>query len=133
MILLIPFLLPHALVTTNWRGHISVALVIIHLGLLLGVPAQFPRMMAMNLTEAICYKAFRNSVVPIMECLATTLMDGSKIDWNRRLEPNHHHHLFPYFVTMIVDCFSMEVQQPVNAEAHRLPNQGKCNCRPQSG
>ena len=38
---------------------------------------------------------------------------------------DNHHALFPYYVTTIVDCFPLEVLEPVNKETHRLLNQGK--------
>lgn len=91
--------------------------------------AQFPRVMATNIPGigAICYSTFHNSIVPILECISAKMMDGGEIDWERRLLNNNHHHLFPYYVTSIVDCFPMEVQQPTSVEAHRLLNQGKYN------
>lgn len=86
---------------------------------------QFKRVMYTPVTKAVSYTTFRDQIVPIMECLAAKLMEGGEIDWSRRLLTTNHHELFPHYVTTIVDCFPLQVQEPEDKEMFRLLNQGK--------
>ena len=84
--------------------------------------ARFGTVMRTKIGGKVSYSTFRKRVWPIAQIVATNI---NYISWNRRLLPDNHHRLFPYFVTGIVDGFPVQVQQPKCKRAFRLLNQGK--------
>lgn len=90
---------------------------------------QMPRILTTAITGPISYSTFRRHVLPLLMHLAAGLQQCGFIDWERRLQPTNHHPNFQHYVTTMVDCFPMTVQEPTNKDMARLlyqPKYGAC-------